>query len=171
MQRYSTYRGLRNVVAAVLVIVVWGASADAQDATQHSAKTAAVLNLSPSQSWVHLFCEKTAPPDCCVTFWCGQQTGEPVTWDVVWGPGRIFSYFPGKMEGGRVANLEATLVEEGDLSEEDARRRTTCVIRSNDPVEARAYTRISGEFVPVVNRADMIMQAAADAPADQSPNR
>ena len=171
MQRYSTYRGLRSIVAAVLVVVVWGASADAQDETLHSAKTAAVLNLSPWQSYVHLFCEKTTQPGCCVTFWCGQQTGEPVTWDVVWGPGQIFTYWPGKTNpDGSAAGLEATLVAVG-LDPEAARRRTTCVIRSDDPVEARAYTRLGGEMVPVANRADMIMQAAADAPADQSPSR
>ena len=171
MQRHSTYRGLRNVAVAVLVVVVWGASVDAQEETLHSAKTAAVLNLSPWQSWVHLFCEKTTQPGCCVTFWCGQTTGDPVTWDVEWGPGQIFSYFPGKTdpEDGSPADLEATLDAFG-LSPEAARRRTTCVIRSDDPVEARAYTRVAGAIVPVVNRADMIMQAAADAPADQAPN-
>ncbi len=171
MQRSSTSRGLRSVVAVALVVVVWGASADAQNQTLHSVKTAAVLNLSPWQSWVHLFCEKTTPPGCCVTFWCGQQTGDPVTWDVVWGPGQIFTYWPGKTdpEDGSKADLEAALVD-ATLSPEAARRRTTCVIRSDDPVEARAYTRIAGEMVPVANRADMIVQAAGDAPADQAPD-
>ena len=168
MQRYSTYRGLRSAVAAVLVVVVWGASADAQDASPPKVST--LLNLSPPQSWIHLFCEETMEPGCGVTFWCGQQTGTPVTWDVVWGPGRIFSYFPGKMEGGRVANFEAQLVD-ASLSEEDARRRTTCVVRSNHQVEARAYTRISGEFVPVANRATILpATTTTDAPADQAPN-
>ena len=170
MQRSSTYRGVRSVVATALVVLVWGASADAQNQTLHSAKTAAVLNLSPWQSWVHLFCEKTTQPGCCVTFWCGQQTGDPVTWDVVWEPGQIFSYWPTKMVDGRAAGLEAVLVNAG-LTPEAARRRTTCVIRSDDPVEARAYTRLGGEMVPVANRADMIVQAAAGAPADQAPNR
>ena len=169
MQRYSTYRRLRNVAAAVLVVVVWGASVDAQEETLHSAKTAAVLNLSPWQSWLHLFCEKTTQPGCCVTFWCGQQTGEPVTWDVVWDPGQIFTYWPTKTNpDGSPAGLEAALVDAG-LSAEAARRRTTCVIRSDDPVESRAYTRIAGEIVPVANRAT-ILQAAADAPADPAPN-
>ena len=167
MQRYSTYRGLRSAVAAVLVVVVWGASADAQDASPPKVST--LLNLSPPQSWIHLFCEETTDP-CAVTFWCGQQTGAPVTWNIPVEPGQIFGYFPGKMEGGRVANFEAALVD-ASLSEEDARRRTTCVVRSNHQVEARAYTRIAGEFVPVANRATILpATTTTDAPADQAPN-
>ena len=169
MQRSSTYRGLRSVVALALVVLVWGVSADAQDETVHSVKTAAVLNLSPWQSWVHLFCEKTSPPGCDVTFWCGQQTGTPVTWNIEWEPGRIFTYWPGKTDMGRVADFEAALVEEGGLTPEAARRRTTCVIRSNDPVEARAYTILNGDVVPVANRAT-ILQTAADARADPAPS-
>ena len=166
MQRSSTYRKLRSVVATVLVVVVWGASADAQNTPR--AKVSTLLNLSPWQSWVHLFCERTTPPGCEVTFWCGQVTGAPVTWPVEWEPGRIFTYWPGKTVDGRVADLEAALVD-ASLSPEAARRRTTCVIRSNDPVEARAYTRLAGEIVPVANRAT-ILQAAADAPADPAPS-
>ena len=168
MQRSSTYRGLRSVVAAVLVVLVWGASGDAQDASR--AKVSTLLNLSPWQSWVHLFCEKTSAPGCGVTFWCGQQTGSPVTWNITVEPGQIFAYWPTKMVDGRAAGLEAVLVDAG-LTPEAARRRTTCVVRSDDPVEARAYTRLGGEMVPVANRADMIVQAAAGAPADQAPNR
>ena len=166
MQRSSTYRGLQSVVAAVLVVLVWGASADAQDTSR--AKVSTLLNLSPWQSWVHLFCEKTSPPGCGITLWCGQQTGTPVTWNITVEPGQIFSYWPTKMVDGRAAGLEAALVD-ASLSPEAARRRTTCVIRSNDPVEARGYTRIAGAIVPVANRAT-ILQAAADAPADPAPN-
>ena len=167
MQRYSMYRGLRSVVAAVLVVVVWGASADAQVASR--AKVSTLLNLSPRESYVHLFCEKTSPPGCGVTFWCGQQTGDPVTWDVEWEPGRIFTYWPNKTHpDGSSDNFEAALVDAG-LSAGAARRRTTCVVRSDDPVEARAYTRLGGEIVPVANRATII-QAAANAPADPAPN-
>ncbi len=169
MQRSSTYRKLRSVVATVLVVVVWGASADAQNTPR--AKVSTLLNLSPWQSWVHLFCERTSPPGCEVTFWCGQVTGAPVTWKVDWAPGQIFAYWPGKTDpdDGSEADLEAALVFDAGLSPEAARRRTTCVIRSNDPVEARAYTRIGGEIVPVANRAT-ILQAAADAPADPAPS-
>ena len=167
MQRYSTYRGLRSVVAAVLVVLVWGASVDAQVSSR--AKVSTLLNLSPWQSWVHLFCERTTPPGCGVTLWCGQQTGSPVTWDLTVEPGQIFSYWPTKMLNGIPAGLEAELVDAG-LSAEAARRRTTCVIRSDDPVEARAYTRIAGEIVPVANRATIPQAAAADAPADPAPN-
>ena len=169
MQISSTCRGLRSIVAIVLIVLVWGASVDAQDVSR--AKVSTLLNLSPWQSWVHLFCEKTSPPGCCVTFWCGQRTGDTVTWDVEWGPGRIFTYWPGQTNpDGSAASLEAALVLDAGMAPEDARRRTTCVLRSNDPVEARAYTRIAGEIVPVANRAETIMQAAGDAPADQAPN-
>ena len=168
MQRSSTYRGLRSIVAAALIVLVWGASVAAQDVSR--AKVATLLNLSPRQSWVHLFCEKTTQPGCCVTFWCGQRTGDPVTWDVEWEPGRIFTYWPGKTNpDGSTAGLEAALVVDAGLTPEAARLRTTCVLRSNDPVEVRAYTRIAGEIVPVANRAT-ILQAAADAPADPAPS-
>ena len=163
MQRYSAYRGLRSVVAAVLVVVVWGASANAQVASR--AKVSTLLNLSPWQSWVHLFCEKTSPPACSVTFWCGQTTGSPVTWNLPVDPGQIFTYWPSPDGTG----LDDALVLEGGMSPEAARRRTTCVIRSNDPVEARGYTRVAGAIVPVANRAT-ILQAAANAPADPAPN-
>ena len=98
---------------------------------------------------MHLFCDRVTPA-CSVTFWCGQQTGDPVTWDVEVEAGRIFTYWPNKMEAGRAADLHAALINAG-LSSDEARRRTTCIVRSNDPVEARAYTYIRDQIVPVAN--------------------
>ena len=107
-------------------------------------------------------------PGCGVTFWCGQQAGTPVTWNVNVGPDQIFTYWPGKTdtEDGNVVDLEAALLEAG-LAPDDARRRTTCLVRSSDPVEARAYTRIGGEFTSVANQAERIISDGY-APVDQS---
>ena len=48
--------------------------------------------------------------------------------------------------------LEGALIEAGKTAEE-IRRRTTCIVRRNDPGEARAYTRLGGELIAVANRA------------------
>lgn len=61
----------------------------AQDEPPPRAKVAALLNLPPWQSWMHLFCEKSAMPACAVTLWCGKQTGEPATWDIDVDSGRV----------------------------------------------------------------------------------
>ena len=136
---------LSRVIVACLAVLLWGAGAEAQD------EVATLLNLSPWQSYVHLFCDKTGGADCAVTFRCGQQTGDPVTWNVEVEPNRIFTYWPNKTDGsGRVADLEAALVDAG-LTSTEARRRTTCTVRSDDPVEARAYTFLAGQLVPVAN--------------------
>ena len=142
MQKHSYRVVLDGVVATALVVLVWGASVEAQDETETPqpprAKVAALLNLSPWQSWVHLFCERTTAPGCGVTFWCGQKTGDPVTWNITVEPGLIFPYWPGKTDpDGSPAGLEADLMDAG-LSPDAARRRTTCLVRSNDPVEVRA---------------------------------
>ena len=114
-------------------------------------KVATLLNLSPWQSYVHLFCDKTGGADCAVTFRCGQQSGAPVTWLVEVEPSRIFTYWPNKTDAaGRPAGLEAALVNVG-LTSTEARRRTTCTVRSDAPVKARAYTFIAGQLVPVAN--------------------
>ena len=66
-------------------------------------------------------------------------------------PGRIFTYYPNKTDAaGRPAGLEAALVDAG-LTSTEARRCTTCTVRSGDPVKARAYTFIAGQLVPVAN--------------------
>ena len=76
-----------------------------------------------------------------------------MTWDISIHPSRIFSYWPGKTDSvGRAADFEAALIA-ADLTDTEARSRTTCTIRSNDTVEARAYTFIAGQLVPVANQA------------------
>ena len=143
--RSSTSSFLSGVIGACLAVLLWGVDAGAQD------EVATLLNLSPWQSYVHLFCDKTGGADCTVTFRCGQQSGAPVTWPVEVEPSRIFTYWPNKTDGfGRPAGLEAALVNAG-LTSTEARRRTTCTVRSDDPVEARAYTFFAGEFTPVAN--------------------
>ena len=143
--RSSTSSFLSRVVGACLAVLLWGVGAWAQD------EVATLLNLSPWQSYVHLFCDKTGGADCAVTFRCGQQSGDPVTWPVEVEPSRIFTYWPNKTDGaGRPVGLEAALVNAG-LTSTEARRRTTCTVRSDDPVEARAYTFIAGELTPVAN--------------------
>lgn len=150
---------LERVAAFVLVTLLWSAGVEAQNEPEVPSapppKVVATLNLSPGRSYVHLFCDKATAPVCSVTFWCGQRTGDPVTWDVEVEPGRIFTYWPDKRDSvdGSAANLEADLVKAG-LTEDEARRRTTCIVRSNDPIEARAYTPLgpAGEIVPVANQ-------------------
>ena len=66
-------------------------------------------------------------------------------------PSRIFTYWPNKTDGaGRPAGLEAALVNAG-LTSTEARRRTTCTVRSDDPVKARVYTFIAGQLIPMAN--------------------
>ena len=48
--------------------------------------------------------------------------------------------------------MEAVLGIAGKMKDE-ARRRTTCIVHSNDPVKARVYMRLAGEIIPVANRA------------------
>lgn len=129
------------------------------------AKIVALLNLSPWQSWEHLFCDRTAPA-CSVTFWCRQQMGDPVTWEVTVGAGWIFTYWPNEMEAGNPADLQAAPINAGLLTD-DARRRKTYIVRSNDPIDARAYTYISGQIVPVANQAGTAA-VTRYAPTDQA---
>ena len=141
----STFSFLRRVIVTCLAVLLWGTDIEAQD------EVATLLNLSPWQSYIHLFCDKAGGADCAVTFRCGQQRGDPVTWPVEVEPSRIFTYWPNKTDGsGRAADLEAALVNAG-LTSTEARRRTTCTVRSDDPVEARAYTFFAGELTPVAN--------------------
>lgn len=125
-------------------------SEEAAPQSSHTPLVATLLNLSPWRSWIHLFCDQTVGA-CEVDFWCGQQTGDPVAWDVEVPAGRIFAYWPGKTDAaGRSADFETALVEAG-LTASEARARTTCTVRSNDPVQARAYTFIAGQILPVAN--------------------
>ena len=150
--RSLTSSFLSRVIGVCLAVLLCGADAQAQD------EVATLLNLSPWQSYIHLFCDKTGGANCAVTFRCGQQSGAPVTWPVEVEPSRIFTYWPNKTDAaGRPAGLEAALVNAG-LTSTEARRRTTCTVRSDDPVEARAYTFFAGELTPVAN----IVQRAGD---------
>ena len=116
---------------------------------------ATLLNLSPWQAWVHLYCLKDrADPDaapCAVTFECNGQSGEPASWPVTVAPKTIFSYWPNKTApDGTAADLQAALIAAGKL-EDEARRRTTCEVSSADPIAVRGYTRFGGQptLVPV----------------------
>ena len=118
---------------------------------------AVLMNLSPWQAWVHLYCQKPRPaPDddpaapCTVRFECNGMSGEPASWTVNVAPKTIFSYWPTKMANGTSANLQAALMEAGK-TEEEARRRTTCEVFSPDPLAVRGYTLFGGQptLVPV----------------------
>ena len=125
-------------------------SEEAAPQSNHTPLVATLINLSPWRSWIHLFCDQ-AGGACGVDFWCGQQTGDPVSWGVGIPAGRIFTYWPGKTDSvGRSADFEAALIDAG-LTASEARARTTCTVRSNDPVQARAYTSIAGQILPVAN--------------------
>ena len=117
-----------------------------------------LLNLSPWQAWVHLYCQKDRPASdddtgapCTVRFECNGMSGDPVTWSVTVAPKTIFSYWPNKTaDDGTAADLEAALIAQGK-TEEEARRRTTCEVFSNDEVAVRGYTLFGGQptLVPV----------------------
>jgi len=117
-------------------------------------RRATLLNLSPWQAWVHLYCQKERhAPDaapCRVTFACNGMSGEPVTWTVDVTPQTIFSYWPEKTApNGSSADLQAALMEAGK-TEAEARRRTTCEVFSLDPLAVRGYTRFGNDtLIPV----------------------
>ena len=121
-------------------------------------RIATLIDLSPPQSWVHLYCRKDRPaPDaapvdpCAVNVECRQEEGDPVSWTVDVAPKTIFSYWPGKTTpDGTSDNLQAALMNEGK-TEEEARRRTTCEVSSPDPVAVRGYTRLGEGIIPVKN--------------------
>ena len=111
-------------------------------------RKATLLNLSPQQAWVHLYCQEEDVDDsgkCHVAFRCNGMEGEPVSWTVEIDQYRIFSYWPGKS-----ANLQAALMEAGK-PEDEARRRTTCEVFSDDEISVRGYTLFSGQptLIPV----------------------
>ena len=118
---------------------------------------AVLMNLSPWQAWVHLYCQKDRPASdddpavpCTVRFECNGKSGEPASWTVNVAPKTIFSYWPNKMANGTSANLQAALMEAGK-TEDEARRRTTCEVFSSDPLVVRGYTLFGGQptLVPV----------------------
>ena len=118
---------------------------------------AVLMNLSPWQAWVHLYCQKDRPASdddpaapCTVRFECNGMSGEPASWTVNVAPKTIFSYWPTKTVDGTSANLQAALMEAGK-TEEEARRRTTCEVFSPDLLAVRGYTLFGGQptLVPV----------------------
>ena len=126
---------------------------------------AALMNVSPREAWVHFYCRKAHQPDaetaapCRATLQCGQRDGvAPVAWSVDVAPETIFTYWPGRTASDDAPDdFEAALVAAGKTAAE-ARRRTTCQVFSPDPVDARAYTRLGGDLVPVADK-----PAASDA--------
>ena len=123
---------------------------------RRGALQATLLNLSPWQAWVHLYCLKDQGTDaapCAVTFECNGFSGEPVTWPVEVAPKTIFSYWPNKTVDGTSANLQDALTAAGKPPEE-ARRRTTCEVFSPDPLTVRGYTLFGDPtLVPVAEPA------------------
>ena len=129
--------------------------------TERGDRRATLLNLSPWQAWVHLYCLKDRgpaadpPAACAVTFECNSFSGEPVAWPVTVAAKTIFTYWPNKTApDGTAADLHAALVAAGK-PEEEARRRTTCEVFSPDPLTVRGYTLFGGQptLVPVAEPA------------------
>ena len=117
-------------------------------------RKATLMNLSPWQAWVHLYCQEEEVDDsgkCHVDFRCNGTEGESVSWTVEVEQYRIFSYWPAKRASdGTSANLQAALMEAGKL-EDEARRRTTCEVFSDDEISGRGYALFSGQpmLIPV----------------------
>ena len=121
-------------------------------------RIATLMNLSPWQAWVHLYCQKDRPTSeedtvapCNITFECNGTSGEPVTWNVLVPPKTIFSYWPNKTaDDGSSADLQAALMDAGK-TEQEARRRTTCEVFSDGDLAVRGYTLFGGQptLIPV----------------------
>ena len=133
------------------------APAESLTAAPPPPKVAALLNIHVQQTLVHLYCDRKHT-ECEATFYCDGRPGglTPTTdrmaeWKVSIPASGIFPYYQGKTESGEPAGF-------GDVwrrvSGSTARSgRTTCIVRSNDPVEARAYTQWGvPEWVPASNR-------------------
>ena len=129
-----------------------------QEEVERGERVATLMNLSPWQAWVHLYCRNERPaPDteqenpCRVTFECNGMEGEPVTWTVDVEPKTIFSYWQNKTaDDGSSANLQAALMDAGK-TEQEARRRTTCEVFSDGDLAVRGYTLFGGQptLIPV----------------------
>ena len=113
---------------------------------------ATLRNLSPAQAWVHFYCRRAQHSDaasCTAQMQCGQREETSVTWDVEVAPETINTYWPGQTRAdGTPDNLAAALIAAG-MAEADAQQRTTCRVYSADPLDARAYTRVGQDVVPV----------------------
>ena len=171
----GTLSGTPTAPRAVTTYTLTATDADGDAATlpftlaiierERGALRATLLNLSPWQAWVHLYCLKDRGPDaapCAVTFECNGQSGEPVAWPVEVGPKTIFSYWPNKIApDGTAADLQAALIAAGK-PEDEARRRTTCEVFSPDLLTVRGYTLFGGQptLVPVAEPARPDVAAA-----------
>ncbi len=115
---------------------------------------ATLLNLSPSQAWVHFYCRRAQQSEaaaCTAQVQCGQGDGPPVAWAVEVAPETIHTYWPGQTRAdGTPDDLAAALIAAG-MAEADARQRTTCRVFSPDPLDVRAYTRVGQDVVPVAS--------------------
>lgn len=134
---------------------------------------ATLMNLSPRQSYVHIYCALDWPESadddetgrtCNVFFLCGQMADrDPVSWEVTVNPKTLFSYWPGKTDSAAAPDdFEAALVAAG-LTTKEAQVRTTCevfietgAISNVSPdcrdLSVRAYTRSAGEITPAANQ-------------------
>ena len=131
-------------------------------------KIAALISLAPQQSYIHLFCDKEDGMNCAVTIRCAQYV-EPVTWTVNVRPSRIFTYWPGKTDStGSPLDLEAALMDAG-LMADDARKRTSCMVHSHDPVEVRGYTYLAGHLISVTNQANRASGSLTPPPDEPPP--
>lgn len=116
-------------------------------------KVAALLNLHVQDTWVHLFCDRKHTA-CEAKFYCnGAPRIRPfmAEWPVTIQPDSIFAYYLTKTVNGEAAGFgEVWRAHSGSTARSG---RTTCIVRSNDPVEVRAYTIWAGrQVVPASNR-------------------
>lgn len=117
-------------------------------------KVAALLNLHVQESLVHLFCDRKHT-ECEATFYCdGRPSGgtdRMAEWKVSIPANGIFAYYRSKTEGGEPAGFGDVWRRETGSTARFG--RTTCIVRSNDPVEARAYSVWgAAEMMPASNR-------------------
>ena len=118
-------------------------------------KVAAMLNLHVQNTLVHLFCDSNTA--CEATFYCkggineGGISDDPVEWKESLNPNTLLKYYRNRIVSGNPAGFgDIWRRETGSASRNS---RTTCIVRSNDPVEARAYTQWGvPEWIPASNR-------------------
>ena len=133
------------------------APAESLTAAPPPPKVAALLNLHVQKTLVHLFCDRKHT-ECEATFYCDGRPGgltptadRMAEWKVSIPASGIFPYYQGKTESGEPAGFGDVWRRESGSTARSG--RTTCIVRSNDPVEARAYTTWNGvEWVPASNR-------------------
>lgn len=132
------------------------APAESLTAAPPPPKVAALLNLHVQKTLIHLFCDRKHT-ECEATFYCDgppgsiKGTDRMAEWKVSIPANGIFPYYQSKTESGEPAGFGDVWRRESGSTARSG--RTTCVVRSNDPVEARAYTQWGRpEWVPASNR-------------------